>query len=168
MEEKSKFTPEQQEVLDRIAEKMKRPVSDDPTDYYAHIDNQLYVKYFTQLLYGRMELTNYSYPTQLFEEGFEVLDFHVNKCLEILYNKILKVVQNAKNEEGKWLDNQTQIIKSEDKHFELRPLLEPVIAKYEEEVIITQIDLDIPLVFIPDFPGEDEFEYDEFEELLPE
>lgn len=126
----------------------------DTTDYFAHINNVDYVTFFSQVLYCRKELVQYSYPNELFEDADVVAD-HVNRCLRILFLKILSVLHNTTDEGGVYaLSNDIKKIKSEEKEREIRPLLVPIIEKFEEEVRVEFIDLDVDLIFIPDYPGE--------------
>ncbi|MEN2415524.1 hypothetical protein [Flavobacterium mesophilum] len=123
--------------------------------------NEEFVQIFKEALYCRMELTNYTYPHELFDEDYAFGE-HLDKCYNILYHKINELA--GADFTTKWAErlaiaeqeeNEAKIEEIKKEHFsnedrqavfdkkkeEISPMLNELVDKYYQEVKITYIDL---------------------------
>ena len=158
---------EEQEPLEREQgytinkDYMKIPEVDDQTDYFAFISNDDFVTFYGQLLRLRMQVDNFSYPYEEFIEDDGISE-HIARCNGALHMKLISILSNAKDENGKYLHSDVVKNKAHYKYEELAQLTAPLIEKYIEEVQVNYITLsDTNLIFIPDYEGEVEGEFNE-------
>lgn len=123
--------------------------------------NEEFIQIFTECLYCRMELTNYTYPHEFLDED-DAFSEHLNKCNRILYQKLYEYagdhIRELKSQRltiAKEKGDEEEISKIENEPFshserdevaklkrdELSPLLDDITDQYYKEVKIIYIDL---------------------------
>ncbi len=140
------------------------PEVDDQTDYFAFISNDDFVAFYGQLLSLRMEVDNFEYPYEEFQED-EGIAQHIMRCNGSLEMKLISILSNVKDEDGKYLSSDVIKNKTHYKFQEISKVTAPLIDKYIEDVKVNYIDLrKNELIFIPDFPGETKPIYGDIDE----
>jgi len=109
-------------------------------DYFNGVTNEDFVSYFLVDLHSRMELTQYTYPHEMTEPQ-DVIDEHIIRCQNILFDYIRECILDTIYEEGLILKGDETNFIYDKKKEEILPLLKMHINAYIENVKVQYIDL---------------------------
>jgi len=85
-------------------------------DYFKGVTNQEFLDYYKLDLYSRMEITLYTYPNEMTEEGLIPWE-HFNRCEGILYEYLYNAYAEAQFQ--RWLqekNKEVEISSPDDQH----------------------------------------------------
>ncbi|MBF4491538.1 hypothetical protein IR010_03225 [Flavobacterium sp. MR2016-29] len=82
-------------------------------DYFKGVTNQQFIDYYKLDLYSRMEITLYTYPNEMIEEGLIPWE-HFNRCEGILYEYLYNAYAEAQFQRGQQQKNEEVEISNSD------------------------------------------------------
>lgn len=116
-------------------------------DYLESIKIEDLVTYYTQLLHSRMELVQYNYPNEFYDEQGVIIE-HLGRCHIIFSDKIYSLLREVKDEDGERLSDEEVKIYGDLKILEIMPLIDQISEKYIEDVKVIDVNLDVELIEI--------------------
>ncbi|SHM06308.1 hypothetical protein [Flavobacterium saccharophilum] len=107
-------------------------------DYFKGVTNQQFIDYYKLDLYSRMEITLYTYPNEMTEDGLFPWE-HFNRCEGILYEYLYNAYPEAQFQRWEQQKSEEQAISNSDDQqshsdqIEIEPTAEQKAESYKME-----------------------------------